>query len=145
VAQETPPPLNKGGRKRGVWTFTTPEALIRWRTENNISRAEVARRLGVAFSAVERWENGAAVALPELQRRLAKVIGDGALELELGVEGEKAADAEGEQPSAAGGMPTAGAAAVRATSAIVTEYIRHSTLSPDALVRLTRELRDALR
>lgn len=137
MIEETPPAPNKGGRKRGVWTFTTPEALIRWRIENNISRAEVARRLGVAFSAVERWENGAAVALPELQRRIAKLMGGAPLE----VEGERADD---EPPPTGGGTPIGSDAAVLGASAIVTVYIRHSKITPDALVKLTRELRDAL-
>lgn len=92
----------------------------------------------MAFSAVERWENGAAVALPELQQRLAKVIDEEPLELE----GEKAED---EPPAARAATPTVGDAAVLGTIAIVTEYIRHSKLSPEALVNLTRELRKALR
>lgn len=138
MIEETPPAPNKGGRKRGVWTFTTPEALIRWRTENNISRAEVARRLGLAFSAVERWENGAAVALPELQQRLAKLMGGESLE----VAGEKVDD---EPPSTGSDSPSGRDSAVLGASAIVTEYIKHSKLSPEGLVKLTRDLRNALR
>lgn len=134
MTEETPPPLNKGGRKRGVWTFTTPEALIRWRTENNISRAKVARRLGVAFSAVERWENGAAVALPELQQRLAELVGEEPVDLEkFGHEPSNPTSANPDEVSVIG------------TTAIVTEYIKHSKLAPDTLVKLTRELRNALR
>jgi transcriptional regulator with XRE-family HTH domain len=136
VIEETPPAQNKGGRPRGVWKFTTPDALVRWRTEKQISRAEVARQLGVAFSAVERWENGAAVALPELQRRIAKLIGDESLEDEK---------AERELPTSDGAAPCRGDSAVLGTSAIVTEYIRHSKLSPEGLVKLTRELLEVLR
>lgn len=136
MTEETTPAPNRGGRRRGVWQFTTPDALVRWRTENEISRAEVARQLGVAFSAVERWENGAAVALPELQRRIAKIIGGASLE------DEKTDD---EVPASAGATPSGSDSVVLGTSAIVTEYIRHSKLSPEALVKLTRDLRDALR
>lgn len=135
MTEETTSVPNKGGRPRGVWMFTTPDALVRWRTEHNISRAEVARRLGVTFSAVERWEHGAAVALPELQQRITKLISGESLE-------EKSDD---EAPRSAAAIPSLGDSAVLGTSAIVTEYIRHSRLSPDALVKLTRDLRDALR
>lgn len=144
MTEETTPAPNRGGRRRGVWQFTTPDALVHWRTENDISRAEVARQLGVAFSAVERWENGAAVALPELQRRIAKLIGGNPLE------DEGAEDEPSNTPSPIllkpKPTPHSGSdSAVLGTSAIVTEYIRHSKLSPEALVKLTRELRDALR
>lgn len=132
MIEEATPAPNRGGRRPGVWTFTTPEAFVRWRTQNNFSRAEVARRLGVAFSAVERWEKGGAVALPETQRRLADLMCDAPIE-------EKSFKVE--PPTAA----SAGDVAVLGASAIVTEYIRHSKLSPEALVKLTRELRDALR
>ncbi|MCC6383300.1 MAG: hypothetical protein IT304_12410, partial [Dehalococcoidia bacterium] len=79
------------------------------------------------------------VALPELPPRLAKLLGGESLE----VDGETANDAP--PPSMGGGSPTGSDSAVRGASAIVTEYIRHSKLSPEALVKLTRELRDALR
>lgn len=136
MIEETPPEVNRGGRRPGAWTFTTPDALIRWREENDISRAEVARRLGVAFSAVERWEKGGAVALPELQRRLARLMSDEPLEEEK---------SESKVTTSAGAAPSLGDSTVLGTSAIVTEYIRHSKLSPEALVKLTRELREALR
>lgn len=126
----------QGGPPSGGLAVHDPEALIRWRTEHDISRAEVARQLGVAFSAVERWENGAAVALPELQQRIARLIGAAAPECEKTAE---------EVPASAGVTPSGRDSAVLGTSVIVTEYIRHSKLSPEALVKLTRELREALR
>jgi transcriptional regulator with XRE-family HTH domain len=141
MTEDTPAVPNKGGRRRGVWQFTTPDALVRWRTEHDISRAEVARQLGVAFSAVERWENGAAVALPELQQRIAKLINSAA---PLEDEDEKADDVA-PRPAATSTAHGDRDSAVLGTSAIVTEYIRHSKLKPEALVKLTRDLREALR
>lgn len=134
MSQEIAPRLNMGGRRPGVWKFTTPADLLQWRERNNVSRADVARRLGVAFSAVERWEKGESVALPEMQRRLAELM--------------RAESLEDSQDKATTFVRTAsnvGDSAVLGTSAIVTEYIKHSRLSPEAVVKLARELRDALR
>lgn len=133
----------RSGRKPGAWTLVTPEALRGWREKHKMSRASVAKSLGVSSTSIQNWETGHAVATTKMQQRLADMMK------------APAAAAPGRGPS--GTPATNGATAhaatngdptvIQATASIVVEALRAGTkknVSAKELGLLVRTVRDAL-
>jgi DNA-binding transcriptional regulator YiaG len=128
-----------GGRKPGQWTSVTPEKILAFRLEHDVSRARLAAALGVATTTVQNWENGHGVAMPRLQKRLAEIL---------------AAGPDGLVPLPAPSNPLSGLAGpaavgpqVQATSTIVDGYLRNCgrKLTTEELLSLIKVVRGALK
>lgn len=69
----------KGGRKPGVWSGVTKEELVRFRSERKVSRALLAKTLGVSATSIQNWERGSAIPVKRTQEALRAVIDGPAL------------------------------------------------------------------
>lgn len=120
----------KGTRRRRTreWSRVTFEALDGWRAARNIPKKKMAEMLGVTNSTYHNWARGVAVATPNTQDRILKVIGG------------NGSDASGTAKSSANPEVMA------ATGQIVKSYLetRPNGITVDKLVKLVRDVRAAL-
>lgn len=65
-----------GGRKRGTWDVT-PEAFEEWRRGQKLSRARLAKVLGVSSTSVQNWGTGTAVPSARYQEAIARLMAEG--------------------------------------------------------------------
>lgn len=134
----------RGGRKPGAWTLVKPEELRGWREKHKMSRASVAKTLGVSSTSIQNWETGHAVATTKMQQRLADLMespasGGGAPSRG----GSTAPASNGAAPHSLNGDSTL----IQATASIVVEAIRaggKKDVSAKELGTLVRTVRDAL-
>jgi len=67
----------KSGKKKRTreWTKVTFDTLDSWRAARNIPKKKMAEMLGVTNSTYHNWARGVAVATPNTQERILRVIG----------------------------------------------------------------------
>jgi DNA-binding transcriptional regulator YiaG len=65
---------NRGGRKKGSWTETSPDTIRDFRRAGRISRSRLASALGVSATSVQNWEVGLVVATPAMQKKIVELI-----------------------------------------------------------------------
>lgn len=124
----------RGGRKPGEWKLVMPEQLRDYRSQHKISRARLAQMLGVSSTSVQNWETGT-VASMKIQQRLAELIAAGPSAIL--------------PPRKPASLWESGKAqtdpAITTTGTIVAGYLQtHQGMSPDDLVGLIRNVRQAL-
>ncbi|RMG15296.1 MAG: XRE family transcriptional regulator [Planctomycetota bacterium] len=121
-----------GGRKPGRWELVRPEEIREYRARKGLSRARLARALGVSATSIQNWESGRAASLAT-QRRLRAFL-DGRAEPLPGAEGSAVRE------------PALDASAVLATGSIVATYLesRKEGLRPSQIAQLVRGVRRAL-
>ncbi|MCW8141523.1 MAG: helix-turn-helix transcriptional regulator [Planctomycetota bacterium] len=126
------PPGRRGGRKPGKWELVDPLEFRTWREQQRISRARLAALLSVSATSIQNWEVGHAVPSHHHQERLAELMKTPGV----------ARLAQGASPRA---LAEDGGAAIGATGAIVTAYLRGApNLEEDELLGLIRAVRQAL-
>lgn len=119
----------RGGRRPGEWTHVQPEDLVKFRQEHGVSRARLARALGVSATSVQNWEAGK-VATLQAQERLREILDDPA----------RLAEADADDGASAGDE------VVRATGVIVSGFASsHPELTADELIVVIKKVREALR
>ncbi len=121
----------KAAKKRRTreWIKVTFETLDGWRAARNIPKKKMAEMLGVTNSTYHNWARGVAVATPNTQDRILRVIGG-----------------SGHASHADTGDPNAGPEVMAATGQIVKSYLdtRPTGMTVDKLVKLVRDVRTAL-
>jgi transcriptional regulator with XRE-family HTH domain len=123
------PRARRGGRRPGEWTHVQPEDLVQFRQEHGVSRARLARALGVSATSVQNWEAGK-VATLQTQERLREILDDPSRLSEGGGD-----DAE-----------TTHDEVVRATGVIVSGFASsHPELTADDLIVVIKKVREALK
>lgn len=126
-------PRRRGGRKAGTWTVVTPEKIRAYREANGISRATLARLLGVSSTSVVNWETGRAVASLPIQARLQELLTREPLATLL-------------PPSGAGPAAAAPSAApeLEVVGKILVTYLQNVKIEPVDLPALVKGVRGAL-
>jgi DNA-binding transcriptional regulator YiaG len=123
----------RGGRKPGEWKLVMPEQLRDYRSQHKISRARLAQMLGVSSTSVQNWETGT-VASMKIQQRLAELIAAG-----------PSAILPPRKPASLWESGKQTDPAITTTGTIVAGYLQtHQGMSPDDLVGLIRNVRQAL-
>ncbi|RMG09753.1 MAG: XRE family transcriptional regulator [Planctomycetota bacterium] len=128
--KQSPRKKTSSKRKR-TWTKVTFEELDSWRAARGIPKKRMAEMLGVTNSTYHNWARGIAVATPNTQERIRRVLA-----------GEEATAATpGQGPPA-----RCSAEVMSATGQIVNSYLqtRPSGMTPEKLVELVRQVRSAL-
>jgi DNA-binding transcriptional regulator YiaG len=122
---------NRGGRKKGQWTETTPDTIRDFRRIGRISRSRLASALGVSATSVQNWEVGLVVATPAMQKKIVELI--------------KASPELGRPRPAQAGNGGAGGAEVEAAGQIVCAWLeQHPGTDSERLLALIRAVRTAL-
>lgn len=128
----------KPGRRPASWQLVKPEEVRRYRESSGLSRAALARALGVSTSSILSWENGKVPSLTS-QRRL-RMLMDGERVPAPENNGEGAVEGEAEVDVSAGER-----AATMATGAIVAAYLRtQKQPQPGQVSEVVRRVRRAL-
>jgi transcriptional regulator with XRE-family HTH domain len=124
----------RGGRKPGTWTLLTEDKLREWRAANKVSRARLAKMLGVSSTSIQNWEFGT-VASMKMQRRLAELMAAGPAVI---------APPPRHSPAWGGRSESTGAAAITATGTIVASYVQNKKVETAELQDLVKAVRQAL-
>jgi DNA-binding XRE family transcriptional regulator len=130
TADDLEAPRRRGGVVKGAWKSTTPDGLRDFRKTHKVSRARLARTLGVSSTTIQNWETGADVASVKAQAKLADVMRDGASMF---------------PPRLSANDPALGAT-IATTGEIVEGYLRSLArpIDREALIELIRNVRLAL-
>lgn len=127
----------KPGRRPASWQLVTPDEVRRYRESSGMSRAALARALGVSTSSILSWESGKVPSLIS-QRRL-RILMDGE-PLAPTVNGAEPAEGEAEAEVSEGQR-----AATMATGAIVAAYLKtQKQPQPGQIADVVRRVRRAL-
>jgi DNA-binding transcriptional regulator YiaG len=130
--ERKPKRKGRGGRKPGVWTQVKPEQIVAYRKAQRLSRASLARALGVSSTTIQNWETGKSAATAKAQARLAEAMSGNPRQL-----APKAGDA-----------PKNGAAGsdmvIDATARIVTAFLSSAKIKREDLRGVIQEVRSAL-
>ena len=121
------------GRKKRSWTVVTFDDLESWRAARNIPKKKMAEMLEVTNSTYHNWARGIAVATPNTQERIRRLI-----------ENEGAPLLPGAVAVANGGTSSSGV--METTGKIVASYLetKPSGMTPEKLVKLVRDVKQAL-
>jgi transcriptional regulator with XRE-family HTH domain len=124
-------------RRKPTWGIVTYQELEAWRVKQGLPKKRLAEQLGVTNSTYHNWARGIAVATTKAQQRIKELITTGKIS-------GSAAPTAAASSSEGGGTP---AEAYTATAQIVNAFVQTpggGKLSPDGLIALVREVRQAL-
>ena len=119
-----------GGRKKRAWSVVTFDELEAWRAVRNIPKKKMAEMLEVTNSTYHNWARGIAVATPNTQERIRRMIESDGVPVSPGTPAKSS--------SSVGVMET--------TGKIVASYLetKPSGMTAEKLVKLVRDVKHAL-
>lgn len=124
----------KARRRKRAWTLVTYAELDAWREKRGIAKKKLAEILGVTNSTYHNWARGVAVATPNTQARIRKLLDEGPDDF---VKGVPVYHTSRKNP-----------ATVEATGKIVESWLAsqgRKKVGADELAKVVRGVKEALR